>query len=115
MADYNLSFHDLQLVDGFKDAEASQNKKVFEAILFTNGMDVGVGYELVHCTHRTLNKIEYTGIRVEGTERIDAAWVATGCASMEAQIEAGTDDIGLRKDLRRMKYQGIQDKVISRS
>lgn len=105
MADYNLSFHDLNLVDGFKDAYASQNTKLFEAILFTNGMDVSMGYELVHCTHRTINRIEYTGIRVEGFERIDKAWLATGAASIEAQIEA-VKDIHLRHDLRKMRVSG---------
>lgn len=105
MADYNLSFHDLNLVDGFKDAYASQNTKLFEAILHTNGMDVSLGYELVHCTHRTINRIEYTGIRVEGFERIDKAWLATGAASIEAQIEA-VKDIHLRHDLRKMRSSG---------
>jgi hypothetical protein len=105
MAHYNLSFHDLMLVDGFKDAFESQNTKVLEAILQTNGMDVSIGYELVHCTHRTINKIEYTGIRVEGFERLDAAWLATGAASMEAQIES-VKDIHLRHDLRKMRSSG---------
>lgn len=105
MAHYNLSFHDLNLVDGFKDAFDSQNTKLFEAILFTNGMDVSLGYEMVHCTHRTINKIEYEGIRVEGFERLDKAWLATGAASMEAQIEA-VQDIHLRHDLRKMRSSG---------
>lgn len=105
MAHYNLSFHDLSLVDGFQDAFESQNTKVLEAILQTNGMDVSLGYELVHCTHRTINKIEYTGVRVEGFERLDAAWLATGAASMEAQIEA-VKDIHLRHDLRKMRSSG---------
>lgn len=110
MCDYSLSFHDLNMVDGFKDAYASQNVKLFEAILHTNGMDMAQGYELVHCTHRTINKIEYTGIRVEGFERIDPAWLATGAASMEAQIEAVRDP-DLRHDLRKMRATGIQDKA----
>lgn len=105
MAHYNLSFHDLMLVDGFKDAHASQNTKVLDAILFTNGMDVVLGYEFVDCIHRTINKIEYKGIRVEGFERIDQAWLATGAASMEAQIEA-VKDIHLRHDLRKLRASG---------
>lgn len=105
MADYALSFHDLNMVDGFVEACEIENKKVFEAILFTNGMDVSLGYELVACNHRTINKIEYYGIRVEGFERTDAAWLATGCASLEAQIEA-TNDKSLRHTLRIMSYQG---------
>ncbi|QNO00296.1 hypothetical protein QGX21_gp100 [Pseudomonas phage phiPsa315] len=105
MADYALSFHDLMLVDGFKEAYETQNKKVFEAILQTNGFDIKLGYELVACNHRTINKIEYYGIRVEGFERTDKAWIATGCASIEAQIEA-TNDKSLRHTLRAMSYQG---------
>lgn len=105
MADYSISFHDLMLVDGFNEAYETQNKKVFEAILQTNGFDVSLGYELVACNHRTINKIEYYGIRVEGFERTDAAWIATGCASMEAQIES-TKDKSLRHTLRAMSYQG---------
>lgn len=102
---YNLSFHDLNMVDGFKDAYTAQNIKLFEAILFTNGMDTALEYELVHCTHRTINKIEYTGIRVQGFERLDAAWLATGCASVEAQIKS-VKDIHLRHDLRKMQASG---------
>lgn len=109
--DYNLSFHDLFLVDGFKEAYESQNVKVFEAILQTNGMEVGLGYELVASTHRTINNILYTGIRVQGFERTDEAWIATGCASIDAQIRA-TRDLELRTHLRRMSYVGTQDKMI---
>lgn len=105
MADYALSFHDLNLVDGFKEAHDSQNLKVFESILQTNGFDVSLGYELVACNHRTINNIEYYGIRVEGFERTDKAWLSTGCASLEAQIEA-TKDKTLRHTLRTMSYQG---------
>lgn len=105
MADYALSFSDLMMVDGFKEAHATQNKKVFEAILQTNGFDVSLGYELVACNHRTINNIEYYGIRVEGFERVDKAWLATGCASIEAQIES-TSDKTLRHTLRQMSYQG---------
>jgi hypothetical protein len=109
--DYNLSFHDLFLVDGFKEAYESQNVKVFEAILQTNGVDVQLGYELEASTHRTINNILYTGIRVQGFERTDEAWIATGCASIDAQIRA-TRDLELRTHLRRMSYVGTQDKMI---
>lgn len=109
--DYNLSFHDLFLVDGFKEAYESQNVKVFEAILQTNGMEVDLGYELCASTHRTINNILYTGIRVQGFERTDEAWIATGCASIDAQIRA-TRDLELRTHLRRMSYVGTQDKMI---
>lgn len=105
--DYNLSFHDLFLVDGFKEAFESNNVKVFEAILNTNGMDVSLGYEQVHSTHRTINNILYTGIRIQGFERTDQDWINTGCASIEAQIRA-VKDAETRKHLRRMNYVGTQ-------
>lgn len=110
--DYNLSFHDLFLVDGFKEAYESQNSKLFEAILKTNGMDVSLGYEMVHSTHRTINNILYTGIRVQGFERTDQAWIATGCASIDAQIRA-SKDLGLRTHLRKMNYVGTNDILVS--
>lgn len=106
--DYALSFHDLYLVDGFKEAQETDNRKILEAILFTNGMDVSQGYELVACKHRTINKIEYDGIRVEGFERLDKAWLATGAASREAQIKA-IPDLYLRKELRNMGRERTQE------
>lgn len=108
MAHYALSFHDLYLVDGFKEAQETDNTKILEAILFTNGMDVELGYEFVHCRHRTINKIEYEGIRVEGFERLDKAWLDTGCASKEAIIES-TPDIYLRRELRNMSRERVQE------
>lgn len=107
---YALSFHDLMMVDGFKEALETDNRKILDKILFTNGMDTSLGYEFVHCRHRTLNKIEYEGIRVEGMERIDSAWIATGAASPEAQIEA-IPDIHLRAELRKMGKQRTQDRA----
>lgn len=101
MTEYALSFHDLMLVDGFKEALDSGNKKILDAILYTNGMDVSLGYEFVSCTHRTINKVEYTGVRVEGFERIDPHWLSTGCASKEAHI-AAIKDPHLRHELRKM-------------
>lgn len=101
MAEYALSFHDLLMVDGFKEALDTENTKILDAILFTNGMDIALGYEFVACKHRTINKQEYDGIRVQGFERIDAHWIGTGCASREAQIEA-IKDPHLRHELRKM-------------
>lgn len=111
MADFALSFHDLMLIDGFKDAVDSQNKKVFDIILYDNGIDTSIGYDIVACTHRVLPRRGesegklYTGFRVEGEERIDEDWLNSGCASLEAKI-AGCKDPELRKELRKMSYQG---------
>ena len=45
---FALSMNDLFMVDGFRVAFESQNVKVFEAILYNNGMEISIGYELVH-------------------------------------------------------------------
>lgn len=102
---FALSMNDLFMVDGFRVAFESQNVKVFEAILQNNGMDVSIGYELVHCEHRTLTGKVYNGIRIEGFERLDDAWIKTGAATMEAQIKS-IKDIHLRHDLRKMQAAG---------
>jgi len=102
---FALSMNDLFMVDGFRVAFESQNVKVFEAILHNNGMEISIGYELVHCEHRTLTGKVYNGIRVEGFERLDDAWIKTGAASMEAQIKS-IKDIHLRHDLRKMRLSG---------
>ena len=115
MAEYNLSFDDLYKVSGFAEAVAAAstgNDVPIKDILFMNGVDVTQPVTYASNTHRTLTGKQYTGIRVEGSERTDPEWIASGCASMEAKIEAGTDDITLRQVLRRMKYEGISDKVI---
>jgi len=108
--DYALSFYDLLMVDGFKEALDSENKKILDAILFTNGMDISLGYEFIACKHRTINKIEYDGIRVQGFERLDKQWLATGVASKEAVIKA-IPDIELRKELRNMSRERTQDRA----
>lgn len=110
MSEYNLSFHDLYLVDGFKDAVDTENKKLFEAILHNNGMDVALGYELVACHHRTLNNILYHGIRVEGWERIDEAWLKAIGKHSDAYISA-VKDPHLRHTLRKMRDVGLVDKA----
>lgn len=110
MAEYALSFHDLMMVDDFPLAMETNNKKVLEGILYTNGMDVKLGYEFVHCRHRTINKIEYEGIRIQGFERNDPAWIATGVASKEAQLEA-IPDIHLRAEMRKMSKERPLDRA----
>jgi hypothetical protein len=107
--DYALSFHDLSQVDGFPEALSSENKKVFDAILYANGMETYLGYEIVTKTHRTLvDKIVWSGPRVEGFERIDAAWIATGAASRGAEIKS-IKDLSLRKELRNMSRERTYD------
>lgn len=110
MVDFALSFHDLSMVDGFIEAIKCDNKKIFDEILYRNGMEVSLGYEIRSSTHRTLIGKVWTGSRVEGFERIDKNWIATGAASREAIIES-TPDITLRKELREMSRERTNDKV----
>lgn len=108
MTDYSLSFSDLMLVDGFTEAVQTENKKVFEAILFANGMDLTMGYDVETTTHRNLRNQVWTGPRVTAQERIDAEWLATGAASTAAQIEA-IKDPHLRHELRKMGRERSYD------
>lgn len=110
---YALSFHDLAMVDGFTEALKCQNKKVFDEILYKNGMDVRLGYEIVSSTHRTLIGRVVTANRVEGFERTDKDWIATGAASKEAYI-ASIPDIHLRKELRELGKEHTFDKAFDR-
>lgn len=105
--DFNLSFHDLLMVDGFRQAIETGATEPFLSILFQNGMNVDEGYEIVNNTHRTLQNKVFSGNLVHGYERTDAAWIATGCASMAARIRA-VKDLDLRTELRLMSYQGGQ-------
>lgn len=102
---YALSFSDLSLVDGFSEAMKTSNTKVLEGILYTNGMDVSLGYEIEASHHRTLTGKVWWGPRAVGLERLDAAWLATGAASIEAHIEAEKDP-AMRRTLREMNYTG---------
>lgn len=110
MVDFALSFHDLSLVDGFIEAIQCQNKKILDEILYRNGMEVSLGYDITSSTHRTLIGKVFTGNRIEGFERIDKAWIATGAASKEAIIES-TPDITLRKELREMSRERTQERI----
>ncbi len=108
--EFALSYFDLILVDGFKDAWTSQNKKMIDAILYHNGMDVEKGYEVNSYEHRTLTGKRVNGPRFEGLERLDSAWTQTGAASLDAII-AGTSDTDMRITMRKMSKQRIQEAV----
>lgn len=108
MTEFALSFSDLALIDGFTEAVQSENKKVFEAILYANGMDISMGYEIETITHRNLRNQVWTGPRVTARERIDEAWLASGAASRAAIIEA-IPDPHLRHELRKMGRERTHD------
>lgn len=97
---FSLSFYDLAQVDGFNEAVKNQDKAAMNDILYRSGMCVDLGYDIVSCTHRVLTRKEpWTGPRVEGYERTDHAYIATGASSLDAYI-ASCDDASLRVDLK---------------
>jgi hypothetical protein len=102
---YSLSFADLGKIDGFLKAYDHQDREKVSDILYTNGFNVDRGYGFTHCIHRTLQNKIYTGLRVDGFERTDPEWIASGCASMDARIKA-VQDIHLRHELRKMTAAG---------
>ncbi len=109
MTDYNLSVSDLIHVDGFKEVFAAGDIEAVKKFLYHNGMNTEKEFELVRSTHRNLRNQVVNGERFEGQERLDEQWIKSGCASLEAQIEAVEDD-NLRFNLRAMSVQRTQDK-----
>lgn len=112
MTDFSLSFSDLMLVDGFKEAVVSSDTQAVNRILFTNGMDVSKKFGIRTCNHRNLQGKEFNGPRFEGQERLDQAWIKSGAASMEAIIESTKDPV-MRHELRVMSTQVQQDRAWS--
>lgn len=110
MTDYALSFADLMMVDGFKEAVKDNDQLTIKRILFENGMEVSKPYEVVACNHRTLLGKEFNGPRFEGEERLDNVWIKSGAASLEATIES-VKDSSIRHDLRIMSRQVCQDRA----
>lgn len=104
MTEYSLSMGDLMLVDGFKEAVKAADDTQLKRYLYKNGMDTNLDYELHTCLHRTLQGRAFHGPRYEGRERLDPAWIKSGCASMDAIIES-TADAETRKDLRIMNFE----------
>jgi hypothetical protein len=105
-----LSFADLELLPEFRLALMRQDQKVFERILFENGLDVDQGYNVKYCLHRPrTNTKVYEGFRVEANERVDNQWLNTGAASLDAYIYSSKDE-SLRNELLGMNPAGsIQD------
>lgn len=112
MAEYSLSVSDLIMVQGFAEAFAKGDEGLPEIveILRHNGMDTNKEFELVECTHRNLQNKVVTGERYEGKERLDKAWIKSGYASLEAQIES-EEDANLRYTLRSMAAQRSQETI----
>jgi hypothetical protein len=110
MTAYALSFADLMLVNGFKEAVRSDDQDTIMRVLFENGMEVSKAHSIRVCNHRTLTNKEFNGPRYEGEERLDDVWIKSGCASLEATIESAKDP-SVRFDLRAMSHQVSQDRA----
>ena len=96
---FYLSVSDLQLLDSWVDPQPEPRE--FATILHQNGMDITKTYELVDCQHRNLRNQIVACNRVEGSERTDPEWRASGAASLGAHLYS-TDDIFLKEDMRKM-------------
>lgn len=114
-----LSFGDLQRLPEFRLALMRQNKEAFEKILFDNGADVSKGYNVSSSTHRMrTSNGQYTGFRVDFTERLDEKWIKSGAASEEAYFHSMGKDmvdelIALDPRKSKNKKEWMQDRELS--
>jgi hypothetical protein len=96
---YSLSIYDLLQIPTFKKAAVEGNRSVVNKVLWDNGLDVISGYAEVERLHRPLtSKVPFEGMRYEGVERSDQAWLKSGYASLDALCQ-DTDDVYLRDEL----------------
>ena len=80
-----LSFKDLDLLPEFRLCKLRGDTETFKRILFENGIDTNKDFNVTSCLHRPrTSKEPYNGQRVDGTERLDKAWLESGAASEEA-------------------------------
>lgn len=125
MVDFALSVSDLNLIDSFKqDFHVSinafpRNYRIVEEVgerhifledptilahLRENGIDTNDPVEIVFIQHRNLQNKIVTCYRFEGNERLDADWIKSGAASMNAVIASSKDD-SMRFALRSMSAE----------
>ncbi len=89
---YAKSFYDLMQNEEFKSSVVNEDKKKMEELLFSIGFDIEQGYDLVSVLHRPeTTKQPWMGIRVEGYEREDKAWLSGPYSTLEAHIAACPD------------------------
>lgn len=100
MIGHTLSISDLLLIDNFKSAFGSDDKKAIENILFENGLDTAEPYTLEFSKHRNLRGNIVSCERYVGEERQDASWIKSGAASWPAVVESC--DLELRIQLKTM-------------
>ncbi len=81
---YSISHSDLEdaLTLSGEDANTylMDERRVSKA-LWSMGLDVTHHFEEHHCIHRNIRNEIYKGVRYEGTERNDSAWLSSGHAT----------------------------------
>ena len=98
-----LSLYDLLLQKEFNLAMREGDDERIDELLYSVGVDVSLGYQVVERLHRPLStKQVVNGSVVIYTERIDSEWIRGGAASMEAII-ASVKDSSVRAEMRSMQ------------
>ena len=109
----SLSFIDLaKSVPGSIAIMQRNDKKEVDNLLWQFGFDTFTGYEFVECNHRALTTNQpIFGVRIEGVERGDKEWLASGMASTDAKIESCKDKT-LREELLKLNKTGSSDRAM---
>lgn len=79
----------------------SNNKDIFDRMLYDLGMDLQIPYEVQDVTHRNKFGNVITCQRYVGNERVDKDWVGSGYCSVEARDKSLNNS--LLTDLYRQK------------
>lgn len=99
----SLSLYDLLAQKEFNLAMREGDDKRIDELLYSVGVDVSLGYQVVERLHRPLStKQVVNGSVVIYTERTDKEWIGSGAASMEAII-ASVKDSSVRAEMRAMQ------------
>lgn len=99
----SLSLYDLLAQKEFNLAMREGDNKRIDELLYSVGVDVSLGYQVVERLHRPLStKQVVNGSMVIYTERTDKEWIGSGAASMEAII-ASVKDSSVRAEMRAMQ------------
>lgn len=98
-----LSLYDLLAQKEFNLAMREGDDKRIDELLYSVGVDVSLGYQVVERLHRPLStKQVVNGSMVIYTERTDKEWIGSGAASMDAII-ASVKDSSVRAEMRAMQ------------
>lgn len=99
----SLSLYDLLAQKEFNLAMREGDDKRIDELLYSVGVDVSLGYQVVERLHRPLStKQVVNGSMVIYTERTDKEWIGSGAASMDAII-ASVKDSSVRAEMRAMQ------------